>query len=94
MGRHPRWYTATTESELMTLRGDHEALFDVLEDHFDVAMELIGAMSHGALNAIQQLAERGAVTGSSGLGPREDWTEQDRATAGASRISRRVTPEM
>ena len=55
-----RWYVPTIHRELVTLRGNHEALFDVLEDDFDVAMEFMAEMARGAMNSIELLADRGA----------------------------------
>lgn len=57
LGRATRWYTPTTRTELVTLRGDHEALFDVLEDDFDVAMDFLSSVAEGALAGLERLAE-------------------------------------
>lgn len=53
-----RWYTPSISRELVTMRGNHEALFDVLEDDFDVAVEFLGEMARGAMASIQRLAAR------------------------------------
>ncbi len=57
-----RWYTPVIRRDLVTMRGNHEALFDVLEDDFDVATEFLAEMARGAMNSIQRLAERGKTT--------------------------------
>lgn len=57
-----RWYTPVIRRDLVTLRGNHEALFDVLEDDFDVAMEFLAEMARGAMNSIQRIAERRKTT--------------------------------
>ncbi len=45
----PRWFTATAETEVLAFRLDRDALFDVLEDHFDMAMAMLRAMAEGML---------------------------------------------
>lgn len=62
LARTSRWYGVTCETPLTTLRGNHEALFDVIEDDFDVAIDFLAAMAKGTLRAITLLAERSDVT--------------------------------
>jgi len=59
LARGERWYTAKATTDLITLRGNHEALFDVLEDDVDVAMHFIESVAAGAMNALERLAELG-----------------------------------
>jgi len=62
LARDPRWYSAVVHSgELITLRGNHENLFDVMEDDFDVALDFLAAMSANALRALERLAQEGDV---------------------------------
>ena len=51
LAEHPRWYDAVALTDMVTLRGDHETLFDVLEDDFDVALDFLRAMAQGAIHA-------------------------------------------
>lgn len=50
----PRWYSARTTTELVALRTDDEALFDVMEDHFDFALALIRSMARGYMMLLEQ----------------------------------------
>lgn len=58
MAENPRWYDAVATTDLVTLRGNHEALFDVLEDDFDVALQFLRSMAAGVLRAGAVRAER------------------------------------
>lgn len=58
LARGERWYTATATTDLITLRGNHEALFDVLEDDVDVAMHFMESVAAGAMNALELLAHK------------------------------------
>ncbi|HKK71280.1 MAG TPA: cyclic nucleotide-binding domain-containing protein [Candidatus Krumholzibacteria bacterium] len=58
LARGERWYTPVARTDVTTLRGNHEALFDVLEDDFDVAMDFLAAVAAGAMKAVETLAER------------------------------------
>ena len=62
-----RWYTPVLRRDLVTMRGNHEALFDVLEDDFDVAMEFLAEMARGAMASMQRLAERTAQSSRDGV---------------------------
>ena len=59
LARADRWYVPEATTDLVTMRGNHEALFDVLEDDFDVAMDFMAAMAQGVMATIGRLAERG-----------------------------------
>jgi CRP-like cAMP-binding protein len=64
LARNPRWYDAVALSDVVTLRGDHEILFDVLEDDFDVAMDFVSSMARGILaNTAQLAAKIGPIEG-------------------------------
>jgi CRP-like cAMP-binding protein len=58
LARNPRWYDAVALTDVVTLRGDHEILFDVLEDDFDVAMDFVSSMARGILASTSQLAAK------------------------------------
>lgn len=60
LARGERWYTPVARTDVTTLRGNHEALFDVLEDDFDVALDFLSAVATGAMKAVEMLAERSA----------------------------------
>ena len=68
LARDPRWYSAVVHSgELITLRGNHENLFDVMEDDFDVALDFLAAMSANALRALERFAQNRDVGPGLGL---------------------------
>jgi len=50
----PRWYSARAASPVVALRTDAEALFDVMEDHFDFAMALVRSMARGFMTLLEQ----------------------------------------
>lgn len=41
MAGEPRWFRATTTQDVVALRIDAESIYDVLEDHFEMALALI-----------------------------------------------------
>lgn len=51
----PRWYDAVAGSSVTALRIDGEAFLDILEDHFDMAMEYASAIARGVLAADSEL---------------------------------------
>ncbi|HEY3120603.1 MAG TPA: cyclic nucleotide-binding domain-containing protein [Vicinamibacteria bacterium] len=53
MAELPRWHDAVTETRLVTLQGNVEAMLDVFEDNFDMAMDYLAAMAK-ALSLISQ----------------------------------------
>ncbi len=55
----PRWYDAITEGCLVGLRIERNAIFDVLEDHFQFARRMTSALAGFML----QLMERSALEG-------------------------------
>ncbi len=58
LARQDRWYDATALGDVVVLRGDHETLFDVLEDDFDVAMDFVGAMARGILRSASRFVDQ------------------------------------
>lgn len=62
----PRWFDATAEDGFVALRVERDALFDVLEDHFNLARALLGAFAH----LVDQLLLSGAPRSSIAPGVR------------------------
>lgn len=56
--RLPRWYTATAHTGVVALRGHIDVYLDILEDHFEMAQGVLGAM---AVNLLTLLAARRAA---------------------------------
>jgi hypothetical protein len=52
----PRWYTAVAEVPVVAFRNDIEPMLDVLEDHFDMALDLIRAMAGGVIRVAEETA--------------------------------------
>lgn len=50
----PRWYSARTVTPVVALRTDDEALFDVMEDHFDFSMALVRSMARGFMSLLEE----------------------------------------
>ncbi|MGQ0723448.1 MAG: cyclic nucleotide-binding domain-containing protein [Candidatus Eiseniibacteriota bacterium] len=50
----PRWYTAVAEVPVVAFRNDTEPMLDVLEDHFDMALDLIRAMAGGVIRVAEE----------------------------------------
>jgi CRP-like cAMP-binding protein len=59
MAEVPRWYTAVTETEVVTLTGDIEGLLDVFEDNYAVALDYVGGLAREILGLLERLADRG-----------------------------------
>jgi hypothetical protein len=45
----PRWYSAVTETKVVALQGNSEALVDVFEDNFEMAMDYLAIVARGVL---------------------------------------------
>lgn len=45
----PRWYDATAREEMVALRGETELLFDLLEDHFEMAISFMSMMARNLI---------------------------------------------
>lgn len=48
-----RWFEATIERDLVALRIDHEVFYDTLEDHFEMAVDVLNGITKGLLMFIQ-----------------------------------------
>jgi CRP-like cAMP-binding protein len=57
----PRWFTARAKTDVLGLRGDTEVFLDLLEDHFDMALDLVTTMARNVLRIRRDLAERGVA---------------------------------
>lgn len=60
IGEVPRWYEAVTETRLTVLQGNAEALIDVFEDNFEMAMDYLAVLSQGLLEIIESRAAQEA----------------------------------
>ena len=47
LAKKPRWYTADVEADLVALRATPGLVYDILEDHFEMAMDFIAAVGGG-----------------------------------------------
>ncbi|MFN0152551.1 MAG: cyclic nucleotide-binding domain-containing protein [bacterium] len=54
IARYPRWYDAVAHTPLVGLRADTESFFDILEDHFEIAMALVSGMASGLIQILRQ----------------------------------------
>jgi len=57
----PRWYEAVTETPLVALQGSAEALIDVFEDNFEMAMDYLAMVARGVLRILEAEEGGGAV---------------------------------
>jgi CRP-like cAMP-binding protein len=57
----PRWYEAVTETPLVALQGNAEALIDVFEDNFEMAMDYLAMVARGVLRILEAEEGGGAV---------------------------------
>ncbi len=48
-----RYYEAVTETEVVALHGSHEALIDVFEDNFEMAMDYLAALARFMLRVLE-----------------------------------------
>ena len=62
IGEVPRWYDAVTETRLAALQGNAEALIDVFEDNFEMAMDYLAALSQGLLEILESRPAQEART--------------------------------
>jgi hypothetical protein len=49
----PRFYDAVTETEVVALQGSNEALIDVFEDNFEMAMDYLAVLARFMLRVIE-----------------------------------------
>ena len=52
----PRWYTVKVERDVIGLRVECEAFFDVMEDHFDMAVDMLASLASGTLRLNEAIA--------------------------------------
>jgi CRP-like cAMP-binding protein len=52
----PRWFTAVAETPVVAMRSDTEALLDILEDHFGMALSLVRAMAENLIRIRREQA--------------------------------------
>ena len=45
----PRWYDAVTQTAVTALRNDTDAFLDIIEQHFDMAVDFVGVMAKGLI---------------------------------------------
>ena len=49
----PRWYTATADTRVVALRGEVQALLDVMEDNVEVALDFLTVVSRWMLASLE-----------------------------------------
>jgi CRP-like cAMP-binding protein len=64
----PRWYTAVTETDVVALRSDLDSFLDVLEDHPDIARDVLVGMARNLFRLLRANAEAREARPSSGDG--------------------------
>lgn len=62
VGEVPRWYEAVTETRLAVLQANAEALIDVFEDNFEMAMDYLAVLSQGLIEILESRAAQEART--------------------------------
>lgn len=78
----PRWFTAVTESPLVALHGQFEALLDVFEDNYEMAADYLAFMSRWLLEGM----ERAAAPDETELQHLYGCEEEEAAAGGASSL--------
>jgi CRP-like cAMP-binding protein len=53
----PRWYTAVTETDVVALRSDLDSFLDVLEDHPDIARDVLVGMARNLFRLLRTNSE-------------------------------------
>lgn len=53
MAGEPRWFRAVAETSVVALRGESEGFFDILEDHFEMALNLLSNMATNLIEILQ-----------------------------------------
>ena len=59
VGEVPRWYEAVTETRLVALQGNVEALIDVFEDNSEMAMQYLQVMAQATLDILESRGSPG-----------------------------------
>ncbi len=49
LAAEPRWFTPTVRHDLLALRISNESMYDVFEDNFDIAMDLLEGMAKAVM---------------------------------------------
>lgn len=58
MARRERWYSLTAKDDARVLVIETTLMFDVLEDHIDMAMQLLRALAMGVTAVLARMAQR------------------------------------
>lgn len=58
LGELPRWYDAVVEEAATVLEGEVEQLLDVLEDNFDMGLDILAYLTRSAVAVQERIAER------------------------------------
>ncbi len=58
MARQPRWYDCVAKDDVRLLVIERTLMFDVLEDHIEMAMALLRALATGMQGVLTRMAER------------------------------------
>ena len=61
MSDQPRWYNVSVAEDLVAFHVERDMLFDVLEDHFDMAMGLLRTIARGTLALYDLKAARASA---------------------------------
>ena len=73
----PRWYTAVTESEVIALRSDLDFFLDVLEDHPEMAKDLLVGMARNLIRILRTNTEAREQPASEAEAPSELVQSED-----------------
>ena len=57
----PRWYDAKTVEHVVSLRADSEIMLDLMEDHLDMSLDFLAAVSGRVLALNERLAQSGSL---------------------------------
>lgn len=74
IAQEPRWYRAAAKTDLRILELERRHLLDVLEDHPDVAMELLRGLARGVSAMLDGVAAREAAAERKSQRPPSDET--------------------
>jgi len=75
----PRWYSVTTETPIVALRGRTDQMLDLFEDNFAMAMDFIAILS----SALIGIMERKAAMGQQAIGVLRDVSSLGAVPVGA-----------
>ncbi len=57
LGKQPRWYRARTEGPLVAMKVERVAWSDLLEDHVQVARQMVKMLSRAMLDLMSRTAD-------------------------------------